>query len=182
MDLRLKFSQHNSSRYKVYSMLTGKWNGFAVSVFVCVFQYSEKEDKYEEEIKVLSDKLKEVKKSINETRSKISCPFSYWMCFFNSFNTLIVFIRPRPVQSLQRGRWPNWKNLSMTWKVWKHSLVLWVNLSFRWSQKLNCFAILGSEHEDSANLTTFSRSASSCFQNTVAFPVMSDDLTTVVTM
>lgn len=41
-----------------------------------MFQYSEKEDKYEEEIKVLSDKLKEVKKSINETRSKTSCPFS----------------------------------------------------------------------------------------------------------
>jgi len=42
-----------------------------------MFQYSEKEDKYEEEIKVLSDKLKEVKKSTNETRSKISCDFSF---------------------------------------------------------------------------------------------------------
>lgn len=33
---------------------------FFIYLFVICVQYSEKEDKYEEEIKVLSDKLKEV--------------------------------------------------------------------------------------------------------------------------
>lgn len=32
-----------------------------VRLLVCVFKYSQKEDKYEEEIKVLTDKLKEVR-------------------------------------------------------------------------------------------------------------------------
>ncbi len=47
-----------------------------------MFQYSEKEDKYEEEIKVLSDKLKEVKKAINETRVKDKLPFLIPNVFF----------------------------------------------------------------------------------------------------
>lgn len=31
----------------------------------------------------------------------------------------MYFVRLRPVQSLQRGQWPNWKSPLMTWKVWK---------------------------------------------------------------
>ncbi len=48
-----------------------------------MFQYSEKEDKYEEEIKVLSDKLKEVKKAIHESRVKDKLPFLIPNVFFN---------------------------------------------------------------------------------------------------
>lgn len=49
-----------------------------------MFQYSEKEDKYEEEIKVLSDKLKEVKKAINEISVKDKLPLFTPKCLFST--------------------------------------------------------------------------------------------------
>lgn len=42
------------------------WIDYVIFLFVICVQYSEKEDKYEEEIKVLSDKLKEVNQDKND--------------------------------------------------------------------------------------------------------------------
>lgn len=77
-------------------------------------QYSEKENKYEEEIKILSDKLKEVSLAIPK--------LSLGIIFLGaSGDAISTFFRLKLVQNLQRELLPNWKSLLMTWKVWNDS-------------------------------------------------------------
>lgn len=100
--------------YSEKELQSGSVITLLIFFFICI-QYSEKEDKYEEEIKVLSDKLKEVNQDENDNIKDIILNLCYEV-----FKCLCVFIRPRPAQNSQRDQWPNWKNPSMTWKVRMH--------------------------------------------------------------
>lgn len=78
-------------------------NRFPLSLSLFI-QYSEKEDKYEEEIKVLNDRLKEVGASARATLSEVSEAVSV------PLTCLLSFQRRRPVQNLQKGQWLSWKS------------------------------------------------------------------------
>lgn len=108
-------------------------------------QYSQKEDKYEEEIKILTDKLKEVSKKEQLPLNTIKAQFICWnwnpfyhlkdfskMCRDAMVHILCMFpllqyinlrcylryhLRLRPELSLLRGLWPSWRRLLMIWKV-----------------------------------------------------------------
>lgn len=88
---------------------------FFFNVFKVVFwflpQYSEKEDKYEEEIKLLSDKLKEVSNLTQLVR------FPLGLVLEAVAVTPVFSFRLRPVLNLQSERLQNWKSQLMTWKV-----------------------------------------------------------------
>lgn len=76
-------------------------------------QYSEKEDKYEEEIKLLSDKLKEVRViSIQLVQVSPAAGLKALIV-----TTPFFCPRLRPVPNLQREQLQNWKRQLMTWKV-----------------------------------------------------------------
>jgi len=140
-----------------------------------MFQYSEKEDKYEEEIKVLSDKLKEVKKSTNETRSKISCNFSFLQLPFCVYQaeTRAEFAE-RSVTKLEKSI----DDLEgMNTLISSMSLICLLTLSvFCGAKRSTLLYYWGIEQRD------FPEGTSSCFQNTGALPEVSDELTTVVDM
>lgn len=80
-------------------------------VFWFLPQYSEKEDKYEEEIKLLSDKLKEVSNLTQLVR------FPLGLVLEAVAVTPVFSFRLRPVLNLQNERLQNWKSQLMTWKV-----------------------------------------------------------------
>lgn len=80
-------------------------------VFWFLPQYSEKEDKYEEEIKLLSDKLKEVSNLTQLVR------FPLGLVLEAVAVTPVFSFRLRPVLNLQSERLQNWKSQLMTWKV-----------------------------------------------------------------
>lgn len=80
-------------------------------VFWFLPQYSEKEDKYEEEIKLLSDKLKEVSNLTQLVR------FPLGLVLKAVAVTPVFSFRLRPVLNLQSERLQNWKSQLMTWKV-----------------------------------------------------------------
>lgn len=117
-----QYWHHVSTWCPVLNLRQLRSSGLKNLLLVFCLQYSEKEDKYEDEIKVLTDKLKEVSEfNLNQLFILIvflsdACHSGHSLTFH--ICSLCIFPRRlRLVLSLQKGRWPNWKRPSTTSRV-----------------------------------------------------------------
>lgn len=124
--LEVRGHVHRSQEFKPPFVAVALWSGRCMGLLLVADispfpQYSQKEDKYEEEIKILTDKLKEVSDRVGTASDRWEHPqavASVAPCTPKLLLTdSLLSGRRRPVLNSPSGLWPSWRRPSMIWKV-----------------------------------------------------------------